>query len=134
MGLTLTLGKRLNDLTKAAKTHVDGFQLEQMLGPHGIILVDLLASGQIAQIQLPPHQHPFRIGSVGLNQQLENRVRAGRVDVRACLSGNTRGFAPFEKCEAIGCVRYCILRLAFDENSGVLVFANVQRSLTVPVL
>ena len=72
--LVLALSQGLDDFAEAAETEVDSFELEQVLLIHDILLVNLLATGQIAEIQLAAHEHAFGIGLVGFDEQLENSV------------------------------------------------------------
>lgn len=74
MRLVLALSQSLDDFAEATEAEVDSFELEQMLLIHDILLVDLLATGQIAEVQLTAHEHASGIGFVGLDEQLENSV------------------------------------------------------------
>ena len=56
---------------------------------HAVILMDLLTTCQVTQIQLASHEHAARIWAVPLDQQLEDGVGARRVNVGARLSRDT---------------------------------------------
>ena len=64
VSLALALRQTLNDLAECAETQIDGLQLEQVLRAHRVVLMDLLASSEIAQVELATHQHAFRVGPV----------------------------------------------------------------------
>ena len=56
-------------------------QLLEMLTAHRFLLVNLLATGQVAKIELASEEETAGVGGVALHQNLEDRVGAGGVNV-----------------------------------------------------
>ena len=57
-----------------------------------------------------------------------------RVDIRPRLSRNSVSFTSSKKNETVLGISYNILRLAFNENSIVLVFSNNQGNFAIFIL
>ena len=64
MGLALALSQGLNNFSETTETQVDGFELEQVLLTHDVLLMDLLTASQVTEIQFAAHEHASGVGSV----------------------------------------------------------------------
>ena len=56
------------------------------------------------------------------------------MNVGARLSRDTTSFTTLQQSETVCCVRHGVLALSLNENSRVLILANIQWLLTVAIL
>ena len=76
MRLTLALGQGLDYFAQTAQAQVDCFEFKQVLLIHDVLLVDLLASRQITQVEFTAHEHAPSVRLVRLDQKLKDSMRS----------------------------------------------------------
>jgi hypothetical protein len=81
--LLIAAGQREDHLSEGGEGEVDVLQLLQLLLPYRFLLVDLLTSCQVAEVQSPLQEGP--VAALYLNEQLEDGVRAGALGVHGGL-------------------------------------------------
>ena len=125
MFLFLSLRQGRDDFAEWWQTQVDLFKLLEMVTSHSLILMNLLTTSQITQVQFSSEKHATIIGCVTFDQNLENCMWSTWMNVRPCLSRYSILFSSLQKYEAIVWVLHDIFALTLHKNTSMLILSDI---------